>query len=51
MAAHYQNKKMAVYTLIISLIGMIFVIGVGYSFGVCDLNMVAFTKDRIDTYK
>lgn len=50
MAAHYQNKKMAFYTLIISLIGMIFVIGVGYSFGVCDLNMVAFTKDRIDTY-
>ena len=50
MAAHYQNKKMAFYTLTISLIGMIFVIGIGYSFGVCDLNMVAFTKDRIDTY-
>ena len=50
MAAHYQNKKMAIYTLIISLIGMIFVIGIGYSYGVCDLNMVAFTKDRIDTY-
>lgn len=50
MAAHYQNKKMAIYTLITSLIGMFFVIGIGYSYGVCDLNMVAFTKDRIDTY-
>lgn len=50
MAAHYQTKKMSIYTLIISLVGMIVSLTVGYKYGLCDLNMVAFTKDTIDTY-
>lgn len=50
MAAHYQTKKMSIYTLCISLVGAIVSLTIGYTYGLCDLNMVAFTKGTIDSY-
>ena len=50
MAAHYQGKQISIYTLSISLIGMIFVVVLGYYIGICDLNMIAFTKDKMSSY-
>ena len=50
MAAHYQTKKMSIYTLGISIVGVLISLTVGYTYGLCDLNMVAFTKGTIDSY-
>ena len=50
MAAHYQGTQISIYTLTLSLIGMIFVVVLGYYIGICDLNMIAFTKDRMSSY-
>lgn len=36
----YSSKKMIVYTTVLSVISTIFIVFVGYQYGICDLNMV-----------
>ena len=46
----YSSKRMIIYTTILSVFSTIFIVFVGYKYGICDLNMVFLSVTSKDYY-
>ncbi len=49
-SAQYRSKRVITYTYILSTLSIIFSVVFGYYFGLCDANMLVYTKDKTSEF-
>ena len=51
IAAQYSDKKMIIYTYILSIVSVFVIVTGGYFFGLCDANMLTLTTEPTAYYR